>query len=184
MKDFRVAEHIFPFGVTQYESLQFSGRRGQHNAAVSEALVSQIELMSITQLLEPVVIHQSDGDRVLADRQSRKGMRPHKGGQEKAIVLVRVLWVKIEKRHAAQLDQSRFEPGGPIFYVQEFIMVFPRFGERTSAAGVAYPRAEQGVIEDDILLSKERVQRGDTAGEYQCGSQYNEGHLDASHFSP
>jgi hypothetical protein len=67
-KDFGLAECFSAVSMSLYESLQLSGRHGQDDCPVGEALVCQIEVVLIDQLSEPIVIHQSDRNRVLFDR--------------------------------------------------------------------------------------------------------------------
>jgi len=88
MKDLRLEESFLAIGVSQREGSQFPRRRGQRNHFVVDALVRQIELVSITQLLEPIAVHHCNGDRVLADRHSRKGVRRYKVGEVKAVPFV------------------------------------------------------------------------------------------------
>src|SRR5215475_15000594 len=85
VKDLRLAERFLAIGMFQHEGSQFPRWRGQRNHFVVEALVRQIELVSIAQLLEPIAVHHRNGDRVLADRHSRKGVRRYKVEEVKAV---------------------------------------------------------------------------------------------------
>src|SRR5262249_39325198 len=87
MIDLRLAERFLAIGMFQRECSQFPRRRGQHDHSVVEALVGQSKLISIAQLLEPITVHDRNGDRILADRHSREGMRRHKVGGIKVNVL-------------------------------------------------------------------------------------------------
>src|SRR5262249_37481671 len=117
-KDLGVAERLFVIGALQRESLQFPRRRGQHNRSIIEALVGQVELVSLDQLTEPVGVHHRDGYGILAYGHSRKGVRGDEVGGAKIIFAVRGLWIKVQKRSAVDLDQTRFEARRRVIYVQ------------------------------------------------------------------
>src|SRR5215475_13468959 len=183
MKDLRLSERLFVIDIFQRESLQFPRRRCQRDHIVVDGFVLQIEMVLVTQPFEPTAIHHRNGDRILTDRHSRKSMRRREVSGIKINLLAQRLRIEVEKGHAAKIDQSRLKPRRLVVHDQKFVIVIAGFGELICPAGVVYPQARQGFIEDDVIVSIERMQRGRAGGQSQCDPKDNKDFQDVPHFS-